>query len=91
MDNSQKAYTPDLTLIQTLKKKWDECTDAERITKLREEARQMQYTVNRVAALEEKVRVLELHTHADGKVVVPVNTNPNGGLLGGVSRQNNLT
>lgn len=94
LNNNQpkmNASTPDLSLTQILNKKWDECTDAERIVKLREEARQMQYMVNRVVALEAQVRALELHSHADGKVVVPVSNNQGSGLgMVGASRQNLL-
>lgn len=92
MDDQLKAYSPDLNLIAVLNKKWDECTDAERIMKLREECRGMQYLTNRIYALEAEIAKLREHSHVDGKVVVPMQPNHGGVLMGGgiASQRNNL-
>ena len=80
-------------LMTVMNKKWDECTDAERVIKLREECKQLQYNTNRISMLEERVRALEVHSHADGKVVTPIDSNRSalGGGMVGASRQNNLS
>jgi hypothetical protein len=64
MDDTLKAYLPDLNLIQTLNKKWDECTDAELITKIREEYKHLQYNANRQQALQARLSQLENHIYS---------------------------
>lgn len=83
-----------LVPIALRSKKWVECTDAEKIEKLRMEGQDMQYMTQRVSALESLIYQLQNHTHdGQGKLTVPLNNYPGGftgGAVSGAHRTNPL-
>lgn len=52
-----------------MEKPWDECTDEERVKKLRMELLNQRYLVNRIMRLERNINKLKNHQHLDGKIV----------------------
>lgn len=82
---------PNPELIARLSKPWEEATPEEKCDKLAAELRQLYGIVNTVVNLQAEIHNLKLHHHVDGKVVVPMNTNPGGGFAGGqLSRRSYL-
>lgn len=52
-------------------KKWDECSDVEKIEKLKTELLEMRHLVNRIMSLEESNRQMKKHQHGvNGEVLV---------------------
>lgn len=88
-ENTAKAVGGAM-LLSTLTKNWDDCTVEEKLEKVREELRQLGHLTNRVTNLDICQNKLMKHTHADGKVVVPIEDNST--MYAGVtSRRNNLS
>lgn len=77
-----------------LNKNWDDCSVEEKLEKVKEELIQlghMSYSINNISL---DVQKLKDHTHAEGKVVIPLNSTAFNGLAspsGGASRKNNLS
>ncbi len=80
--------------IELQNKKWADCSVEEKLEKVREELIQLQYNTTAIHNVSNEVQKLKEHTHADGKVVIPLNSNALNGLgysAGLASRPNNLS
>ena len=70
---AKKGIEEAASLLNILHKKWDECSDTEKIEKLREEIRDLRNLTRIIGDMQHRISSLESHHHSpDGKPAISI-------------------